>query len=179
MLAHARTGTQDLIPSQGPEERLRLFQTLERQSLLSMSKNRNAKYGGNSYGFLHSKVATRTLTRSEKALSLPPVPWFSERRQSMDDRRFDGLAKIMASGASRRSILKGLLGLGGAAALVPRTRSAEVDAPRRPAPTSTPVSCPGQQVWNGTASVCSSGVTCGPTCCDPGMISCMYVPEGS
>ena len=31
----------------------------------------------------------------------------------MDDRRFDSLARSLASGASRRSVLKGLLGLGG------------------------------------------------------------------
>ena len=34
----------------------------------------------------------------------------------MDDKRFDHLAKLVGKGASRRSILKGLLGLGGATA---------------------------------------------------------------
>ncbi len=33
----------------------------------------------------------------------------------MDDRQFDSLAKALAEGKSRRSVLKGLLGLGGAA----------------------------------------------------------------
>jgi hypothetical protein len=35
----------------------------------------------------------------------------------MDDRTFDRLTKLFASGHSRRSILKGLLGLGGGAVL--------------------------------------------------------------
>jgi len=35
----------------------------------------------------------------------------------MDDRRFDSLAKTLATGKSRRSVVKGLLGLGGAAVL--------------------------------------------------------------
>ena len=33
----------------------------------------------------------------------------------MDDKRFDSLAKMVGKGASRRSIIKGLLGLGGSA----------------------------------------------------------------
>ena len=33
----------------------------------------------------------------------------------MDDRRFDSFAKALAEGKSRRTVLKGLLGLGGAA----------------------------------------------------------------
>jgi len=90
----------------------------------------------------------------------------------VDDRRFDGLVRALASGASRRSILKGLLGLGGAAALAPLTRSDDVDAARRPAPTPTPVPCPGHQVWNGTACVCPSGVKCGLTCCDTAAQCC-------
>ena len=33
----------------------------------------------------------------------------------MDDKRFDNLARLVGRGASRRTILKGLLGLGGTA----------------------------------------------------------------
>ena len=35
----------------------------------------------------------------------------------MDNKRFDSLTKALASGQSRRSVIKGLLGLGGAAAV--------------------------------------------------------------
>lgn len=40
-------------------------------------------------------------------------------------------------------------------------------AARRPAPTPTPVVCPGVQTWNGTKCVCLAGkFKCGPDCCN-------------
>ena len=64
----------------------------------------------------------------------------------MDDRRFDALVKAVATGTTRRSLVKGLLGLGGAAVIGSSLRESEVDAARRPTPTPKPVTCPGQQV---------------------------------
>jgi hypothetical protein len=88
----------------------------------------------------------------------------------MDDRRFDVLARRLSQGASRRSLVKGLLGLGGA---VVAGSQLEVDAARRPAPTPKPVTCPGSQTWNGSACVCPAGTTtCGPACCPAGQAAC-------
>lgn len=84
----------------------------------------------------------------------------------MDDRRFDALARSLAGASSRRSILRGLLGIGGAltgwSAL-----EAETDAARRPTPTPTPMRCPGQQTWDGFLCVCPGDAPhqCGPACC--------------
>ncbi len=84
----------------------------------------------------------------------------------MDDKRFDSLTRALASGASRRKFLLGLLGIGGVAVV-----GAELDAPaeaaRRPTPTPTPIPCPGNQTpVNG---VCTCPATapnkCGPDCC--------------
>lgn len=84
----------------------------------------------------------------------------------MDDRRFDSLAKSLAAGASRRSVLKGLLGFGGAALTSTVLVGGDTDAARRSTPTPTSVKCPGRQTWNGSACVCPSGlVKCGPDCC--------------
>ncbi len=81
----------------------------------------------------------------------------------MDDRRFDVLTKALAGGSSRRSILKGLLGFGGA---LTTAGVVGVDAARRPAPTPKPVSCPGQQFWDGAECVCPNDLfECGPDCC--------------
>ena len=52
----------------------------------------------------------------------------------MDDRSFDALVKAVASGASRRSVLKGMLGLGGAALTGGALMEGDTDAARRPAP---------------------------------------------
>ncbi len=49
----------------------------------------------------------------------------------IDDRRFDSLAKSLAAGKSRRSVLKGLLGLGGAAVVGGTLSGQETDAARR------------------------------------------------
>ena len=49
----------------------------------------------------------------------------------MDDRRFDSLVKSFAGGASRRAVLKGLLGLGGAAAVGGTLLEGPAEAARR------------------------------------------------
>jgi hypothetical protein len=86
----------------------------------------------------------------------------------MEDHRFDALTRSMASGGSRRSMLKGLLGLGAAVASVRGTEAA-----RRPTPTPKPVRCPGNQSWDGASCVCPDGQTaCGPECCTPGVSVC-------
>ncbi|HET9661797.1 MAG TPA: twin-arginine translocation signal domain-containing protein, partial [Thermomicrobiales bacterium] len=95
----------------------------------------------------------------------------------MDDGRFDSLTRALASGASRRSVLKGLLGLG-AAAVTGATLDETSEAARRPTPTPRPVTCPGNQTWNGAKCVCPTGLSqcnpgSGPACCndqnvDPG-----------
>ncbi len=86
-------------------------------------------------------------------------------RMFVDDRRFDVLTKALADSSSRRSVIKGFLGLGGAltaTTLLGRTR---VDAARRPTPAPKPVTCPGQQIWDDAQCVCPSGYGCGPDCC--------------
>lgn len=85
----------------------------------------------------------------------------------MDDRRFDRLTKAVASGASRRSLLKGLLGLGGAALVGGSVVTLEAVAARRPAPTPRPPRCPGKQIPSGGQCLCPSDVPhkCGPDCC--------------
>ena len=86
----------------------------------------------------------------------------------MDDRRFDALVKALATGTNRRSLVKGLLGLGGATVVGSSLRESAVDAARRPTPTPKPITCPGRQTWNGTACVCpgSAPDKCGPDCCN-------------
>ena len=74
--------------------------------------------------------------------------YLTERAQGgwgMDDRRFDSLVKSLAGGASRRAVLKGLLGLGGAAAVGGTLLEGPAEAARRPTPTPTPLRCPGNQ----------------------------------
>ena len=95
----------------------------------------------------------------------------------MDGQRFDRLTKSLATGASRRSVLKGLLGLGGAAA-VATVLPDDTDARRSsititpPPPTTTPAPCrPGFEPCTtnvtGCCAVCggSTPVTCGLECC--------------
>lgn len=86
----------------------------------------------------------------------------------MDDRRFDSLAKTLATGKSRRSVVKGLLGLGGAAVIGSTGLDHEAEAARRSLPTPTPVRCPGQQVAGpGGVCACPGDLrTCGPDCCN-------------
>lgn len=81
----------------------------------------------------------------------------------MDGSRFDTLVRSRAEGASRRTLLKGVLGIGAAAIA---SRQSPADAARRPAPTPKPITCPGAQQWDGASCVCSSGTTCGPDCCE-------------
>lgn len=90
----------------------------------------------------------------------------------MDDRRFDALVKSLASGRSRRSVLKGLVGLGGATAIGGTLMEPSAEAARRPTPTPKPVKCPGNQHWDGTRCVCTSGETCGAACCLIGSECC-------
>lgn len=90
----------------------------------------------------------------------------------MENRDFDSLVKSLARGANRRSVLRAMLGLGGAAAAGSVLRGAEVDAARRPTPTPKPVVCPGSQHWNGSACVCTTGETCGSACCLMGSECC-------
>ena len=96
------------------------------------------------------------------------------RRKSMDDRRFDSLVKALAEGSSRRSVLKGLLGLGGAAVVGSTFLEDDSQAARRPSPTSTPtLKCPGQQTpVNGQCQCVTpkapGAEKCGPDCCNPG-----------
>lgn len=92
----------------------------------------------------------------------------------MDDRRFDSLVKSLAGGMSRRAVLKGFLGLGGAAVVSGTVLEEGTDAAPRPTPTPKPVKCPGQQTWNGTKCVCPAGLSqCvpngGPACCNSGV----------
>jgi hypothetical protein len=49
----------------------------------------------------------------------------------MDDRRFDALARSLATGQSRRQVLKGVLGLGGAAVVTAAALPDEARAARR------------------------------------------------
>lgn len=90
----------------------------------------------------------------------------------MDDRRFDSIVKALAQGRSRRAVLKGMLGFGGAAVVGSALEGDAAEAARRPAPTPTPRTCPGKQTWNGSACACqappAAGTqTCGPDCCNP------------
>jgi hypothetical protein len=114
--------------------------------------------------------ATDQLTRTE----LPTRGHFV-----MDDKRFDSITRAFASGASRRSLLKGLLGLGGAAltgAVV--LDDGDSEAARRPTPTPKPPTCPGQQTWVSGKCVCPAGLSqcipeTGPACCND------QIPPGS
>ncbi len=112
----------------------------------------------------------------------------------MDGRRFDSLVRAFASGSSRRSVLKGLLGIGGAAAtgsLVADHADARAIAtrptvpppttrPPAPPPTTTTTPCPaGQQqcpnstvccptgtcARSGNQAICCTGHVCGHECC--------------
>ncbi|MCA9861047.1 MAG: hypothetical protein KC438_15065, partial [Thermomicrobiales bacterium] len=75
-------------------------------------------------------------------------------------------------GGSRRALIKGLLGIGGAA-VVGTVATHDGEAARRPTPTPKPISCPGQQQWNGAACVCPAGTDkCGPDCCPWGEATC-------
>ena len=92
----------------------------------------------------------------------------------MDDRRFDSLTKALARGQSRRSLLKGLLGLGGAAAVGGTLLEGPAEAARRPTPTPKPITCPGNQIPVGGVCTCPGGLSqcnpgTGPACCNSGV----------
>lgn len=89
----------------------------------------------------------------------------------MDDRRFDSLTRAVASAQNRRTVLKGLLGLGGIA-LTGAAVTGSADAARRPTPTPKPVACPGAQHWDGTKCTCDTGTDCGPECCTGSAVCC-------
>jgi hypothetical protein len=91
----------------------------------------------------------------------------------MDDRRFDAIARNLASGTSRRALLAGLLGLGGiAAAGIDRHHAGAARRGFR-APRFLP------------ATQCSSDYDCGGDavccvgdCCSPGQ-SCVTTPNNT
>ena len=88
----------------------------------------------------------------------------------LHDPKFDSITRSLASGLSRRTALKALGTIGGAALAGLGGRTA--NAARRPTPTPKPVRCPGQQIWDGYECVCQSGETCGPDCCPAGSTCC-------
>ena len=90
----------------------------------------------------------------------------------MDNKRFDSLVKSLASGTNRRSVLKGLLGLGTAASMGGTLPQTGVEAARRPTPTPKPITCPGSQHWDGSKCACTTGETCGSACCHIGTECC-------
>lgn len=87
----------------------------------------------------------------------------------MDDRRFDAMTRSLAGGATRRQLLRGLLGVGSGLMAVSRL---EAEAARRPTPTPKPVKCPTGQSWDGSQCACISGSTCGSDCCQAGSVCC-------
>ena len=87
----------------------------------------------------------------------------------MDGHRFDALVRSLASGTSRRGVLKGILGIGAGAAAA----RGEVEAARRPTPTPKPVTCSSPKVLSGGQCVCPGGTSsCGPDCCPIGQAEC-------
>lgn len=85
----------------------------------------------------------------------------------MDDRRFDTLTRLFGGGASRRALLKGVLGIGGVTATGSLALDT-TDAARRPAPPPKPQSCPGRQMPCGDGCCCPPGLSnCGSDCCPP------------
>src|SRR5687768_300836 len=91
----------------------------------------------------------------------------------MDERRFDQIARLFAAGSNRRHLLRGLLGLGGAA-VVGTVVAGDADAASRSVnPSPTPVRCPGNQIVVGGLCTCPAGFdNCGPDCCAPGAQCC-------
>ncbi len=84
----------------------------------------------------------------------------------MDDRRFDAMVRSLATGTSRRAVLRTLAGLvgGGIAA----SSLADAGAARRSTPSPTPApNCPGVQLPSNGQCVCPADAPnkCGPDCC--------------
>jgi hypothetical protein len=94
----------------------------------------------------------------------------------MDDRRFDSLTKALADGRSRRSVFKGLLGIGGTAIAGGALFGRDAEAARRPTPPSKPVKCPGNQISTEGVCDCPAGLSqcnpgVGPACCNDNVLS--------
>jgi hypothetical protein len=104
----------------------------------------------------------------------------------VDDPAFDRLAKVVATRQNRRSLVKGLLGLGGAAAIggtdSDDPASAQISGPL---PDITPIAiCPPFRRCGadccGLSETCCNGVCCtrGEQCCDPpGLAAPICLPE--
>lgn len=106
----------------------------------------------------------------EQNLGEPRRAFSIKESRFMDDRRFDSLVRSLASGANRRQVLKGLLGIGGVA--VAGARVSDAEAARRPTPPPKPATCPGVQTPVGGQGVCQTPKApgtekCGPDCCNP------------
>lgn len=89
--------------------------------------------------------------------------------QVMDDRRFDSLARSLADGPSRRTLLKSMLGIAGAAIAGSAMTSNDAQAARRgfsgpKVPTPCVPNCAGSQCGSdgcgGTCGDCHSSSTC-------------------
>ena len=90
----------------------------------------------------------------------------------MDGQRFDRLTRALASGASRRSMLKGLLGMGGTVAVGSVTNSG-ADARRSSGSGSTPrPSCPGQTLCPDSSRCCDTCNGFQNGCCPVGTEPC-------
>lgn len=102
----------------------------------------------------------------------------------MDSERFDKLTRLFGRGSSRRSVLKGLLGIGGAAAtggLAVESADARSARTRPTVPAPPPPACQlPKQMCGGVccdAGMCKDGicctstaaVNCGGTCCNSGV----------
>ncbi len=105
-------------------------------------------------------------------------------RWHMDGRRFDHFTRLLSSGTSRRTIIKGLLGFGGSAVLgstIPRSGDARTIRSR---PTVPPPSgpdcllpmqmcggecCPEGHCKEGVCCPNAGDVLCGGACCDTGL----------
>ena len=87
--------------------------------------------------------------------------------QQMDDRQFDALVRSLAAGRSRRQVLKGMLGLGGAAAATAAALPDQADAARRGySGPKFPTAC----VPNCDGTTCGAN-GCGGTCpCRQGLV---------
>lgn len=79
----------------------------------------------------------------------------------MDGSRFDRMTRDLGRGASRRTVLKGLFGIGGAA-IVAEIAFDDAESARRPTPTPRATATPS----------CQGGLVCGPDCCIPGQSEC-------
>src|SRR6476469_9792551 len=76
----------------------------------------------------------------------------------MDDRSFDAFVKAVATGRNRRALLKGLLGLSGAALTGRIVLDNEADAARRPTPTPVPPRATQPEQGRPTASAATTPV---------------------